>query len=194
MKRAGLIAALLIAATTAAAAATVRTAASPSATRCGGALWQLKTFSDPGRRFVRLASAQTTIAAIGKRPFPRPVPKDRRTAFQRQTWEVVAQVTEYRLDAGGARLVLYDSKSYMNAVIPLPSCLSSRTRARDEIAGTWKQFSVDCGRPRTDWQPLGAIVYIRGVGFWSQRRGLRGAAPNGAELHPVTGFRIVSGC
>ena len=45
-----------------------------------------------------------------------------------------------------------------------------------------------------DWQSLGAIVYVRGVGFWSQRKGLRGAAPNGAELHPVTGLRIVAGC
>jgi hypothetical protein len=194
MKRAGLIAALLIAATTAAAAADGRTSATPSSALCGGSLWQLKTLSDPGRTSVRLASATTTIAAIGGRPFPRPVPRKRRTAFQRQTWEVVAQLTAYRLEAGGVRLILFDANSYMNAVIPLPTCLSNRTRARDQIGAAWSQFSLDCARPKTDWQSLGAIVYIRGVGFWSQRRGLRGAAPNGAELHPVTGLRIVVGC
>jgi hypothetical protein len=194
MKRALLIAALLIAATTAAAAAYGRTSATPSPALCGGSLWQLKTLSDPGRTSVRLASATTTIAAIGGRPFPRPVPRKRRTAFQRQTWEVVAQLTAYRLEADGVRLVLFDANSYMNAVIPLPSCLSDRTRARDQIGAAWSQFSLDCARPKTDWQSLGAIVYIRGVGFWSQRRGLRGAAPNGAELHPVTGLRIVVGC
>jgi hypothetical protein len=192
MKYAGLIAAVLLAATTATAAG--RKSATPNAARCGGALWQLKTFSDQGRKSVRLTSATTTIAAIGERAFPRPVPRKRRTAFQRQTWEVVAQVTGYRLEAGGVRLILFDASSYMNAVIPIPSCLSTRTRARDQIGSAWTRFSVDCARPKTDWQPLGAIMYIRGVGFWSQRRGFRGAARNGAELHPVTGFRIVAGC
>jgi hypothetical protein len=195
MKRVGLTAALLIAATTAAAAANVRSVASPSAARCGGALWRLKTFSDPGRASVRLTPSSTTIAAITGRPFPRPLPTKRRTAFQRQTWEVVAQLTAFRLETGGIRLVLVDSNSFMNAVIPTPACLSGRTRARDQIAQVWKQFAGDCARAKPDWQPLGAIVYVQGVGYWSQRQqGLRGAAPNGAELHPVTGLRIVVGC
>ena len=195
MKRAGLTAALLIAATAAASAANTRSVATPSAANCGGSLWRLMTLSDSGRAAVQLKPSSTTIAAIAKRPYPQPVPTRRRTAFQRQTWEVVAQLTTYRLERGGFRLVLFDSNSYMNAVIPTPSCLTSRTRARDQIARTWRQFIADCGRARTDWQPLGAIVYVQGVGFWSPRQsGLRGAAPNGAELHPVTGLRIVSGC
>jgi hypothetical protein len=37
-------------------------------------------------------------------------------------------------------------------------------------------------------------MYIHGVGFWRERKGLRGAAANGAELHPVMGLRIVAGC
>jgi hypothetical protein len=195
MKRAGFTAAILIAATAAAAAANTRSTAGPSAARCGGTLWRLMTLSDSGRHAVRLTPASTTIGAIGKRPNPQPVPTTRRTAFQRQTWEVVAQLTDFRLERGGVRLVLYDSNSYMNAVIPIPSCLSSRTRARAQIAAVWKQFAVDCARAKMAWQSLGAIVYVQGVGFWSARQqGLRGAAPNGAELHPVTGLRIVSGC
>jgi len=194
MKLAVLIAALLIAATAAAAAAIDRVSTTPTAASCGGTLWRMKTLSDPGRRSVRLASMTTTIAAIGGRPFPRPLPKERRTPFQRQTWEVVAQVTQYRLEDGGVRLVLFDAGSYLNSVIPTPSCLSSRTRAREQIAAAWQQLSVDCAPPKPEWQPLGAIVYIRGVGFWSQRGALGGSARNGAELHPVTGFRIVAGC
>jgi hypothetical protein len=195
MKRVGLTAAFLIAATAAAAAANTHSTASPSAARCGGALWRLKTLSDAGRTSVRLTPASTTIAAITGRPFPRPLPTQRRTAFQRQTWEVVAQLTAFRLETGGVRLVLVDSNSFMNAVIPTPSCLSNQTRARAQIAQVWKQFAGECARAKTDWQPLGAIVHVQGVGFWSQRQqGLRGAAPNGAELHPVTGLRIVVGC
>jgi hypothetical protein len=195
MKRVGITAAFLIAATTAAAAANTHTVASPSAASCGGSLWRMMTLSDVRRFSVRLAPFSTTIAAIGKRPAPARVPATRSTAFQRQTWEVVAQVTDFRLEKGGIRLVLYDHNSYMNAVVPTPACLSSRTRARAQIAGVWKQFGSDCSRARPDWQSLGAIVYVQGVGFWGARQqGLRGAAANGAELHPVTGFRIVSGC
>jgi hypothetical protein len=107
----------------------------------------------------------------------------------------VAQITKYRVATDGIRLELYDHESYLNAVIPTPECLSKSTRASISIASTFKQFTAECGDPTTrDWQSLGAIVYVRGVGFWSQRKGLRGAAPNGAELHPVTGLRIVAGC
>ena len=102
-------------------------------------------------------------------------------------------MTRYRLETGGLRLELFDGGSYLHAVVPVPDCLSRRTRARDDIAAAWKQL-LECIRPIQGWQPLGAIGYVRGIGFWSQRRMLRGSAPNGAELHPVTGVRVVVGC
>jgi hypothetical protein len=155
----------------------------------------MKTMSDIQRRSVSLFPAGTEIGTISKRPSPRPTPRRRRTPYQRRTWEVVAQVTNYRMDSGGIRLILFDAGTYMNAVIPAPSCLSARSRGRAQIAAAWRQFVVNCGTPRFDWQPLGAVVYIHGVGFWSQRnRQRRGEARNGAELHPVTGFRVVVGC
>ena len=195
MKRAGPIVLVLLAATAFAASAVGRGSARPTAARCGGELWRLKTLSDPGRNAVQLAPTSTTIAAIGGRPFPRPLPKLRRTPFQRHALEVVAQITKYRVETGGIRLELYDNESYLNAVIPTPDCLSKGTRARNDMASTFKLFTGECGHPSTsDWQSLGAIVYVRGIGFWSQRRSLRGAARNGAELHPVTGLRIVAGC
>jgi hypothetical protein len=169
-------------------------AATPTPTRCGGELWRLKTFSDPGRTAVALTPKTTTIGAIVDKPFPRPVPKKRRTAFQRQNWEVVAQVTAFRLEDAGLRLVLFDHGAYVNAVIPAPSCLTRVSRARTWINDAWTKFVTGCIKPTRDWQPLGAIVYIRGVGLWSERSAERGAAPNGAELYPVTGFRVVVGC
>ena len=155
----------------------------------------MKTMSDIQRRAVQLASDSTTIGAISRRPFPRPTPRRRRTNYQFRAWQVVAQVTNYRIESGAIRLILFDAGTYLNAVIPAPSCLSARTRGRAAIAAAWKKFVLDCGTPKPEWQPLGAVIYISGVGFWSQR-GLprRGAASNGAELHPVTGFRVVAGC
>jgi hypothetical protein len=195
MKLAAPTALVLLAATAFAAAAAGRDAAGPTPARCGGELWRMKTLSDPGRNKVQLEPTDTTIAAIGKLPYPRPVPKVRRTAFQRHTWQVVAQITKFRFETEGIRLELYDDESYLNAVIPAPECLSIASRARKDIASTFKLFVDECGHPTTrEWQSLGAIVSVRGVGFWSQRRGLRGAARNGAELHPVTGLRIIAGC
>jgi len=195
MKLAAPTALVLLAATAFAAAAAGRDSSGPTADRCGGELWRLKTLSDRDRNAVALDPTSTTIAAIGERAFPQPLPRRRRTPFQRHAWQVVAQITKYRLEPGGIRLELYDHESYLNAVIPTPDCLSNAARARNEMASTFKLFTGQCGHPATrDWQSLGAIVYVQGVGFWSQRRSLRGAARNGAELHPVTGLRIVAGC
>jgi hypothetical protein len=166
----------------------------PSAVRCGGPLWRMKTLSDPGRYRVKLTSRPTTIGAIQQRRVPRPTPARRKTPFQRQTWQVGAQITRYWIDGTALRLQLWDHGSYMNAVVPDPSCLSSKTRARAAITRVWNLFTSACGRPTHFAQPLGAIVTVTGVGFWSQHRTRHGEAPNGAELQPVTGFRSVAGC
>jgi hypothetical protein len=155
----------------------------------------MKTMSDIQRRSVRLIPSSTTIGAISRRPYPRPTPRRRRTNYQRQDWQVVAQITNYRMDSGAIRLILFDAGTYLNAVIPAPSCLTGRSRGGAAIARSWRNFVLDCGTPKPEWQPLGAVMYISGVGFWSQRTKLRrGAARNGAELHPVTSFRVVAGC
>jgi hypothetical protein len=194
MRRAGIIA--LFFATASVAAAVAPTATSkPSAETCGGTLWRMKTFSDPGKGRVSLLPRQTTIAALASRPYPRPLPRRRKTSFQRQTWQVVAQITEYRLDGNELRIVLFDHGVYMNAVMPAPACLSSSTRARGVLSAMFQGFANNCGHPQRTWQPQGAVVYISGVGFWSSRfKERRGRAANGAELHPVTGLRPVVGC
>lgn len=166
----------------------------PTAARCGGPLWRMKTLSDVDRRSVRLGPRPTTIGAIQQRGTPRPTPARRKTPYQRQTWQIGAQITRYWIDGTALRLQLWDHGSYMNAVIPSPACLSLRTRARTAIFRAWSLFMGNCGRATHFAQPLGAIVTVTGVGFWSQHRTRHGEAPNGAELQPVTGLRPVAGC
>jgi hypothetical protein len=185
---------LVLAAGAGAVAAFARAPAAPSPARCGGQLWRLKTMSDVARRSVAFAPKTTTIGAIVGKPFPNPVPRTRRTPFQRQNWEVVAQITAFRLEEAGLRLILFDDGAYVNAVIPTPSCLTSITRGKATMLSAWKTFGTRCPQPTSEWQSLGAIAYVSGVGLWSPRDFGRGAARNGAELYPVTGFRIVAGC
>ena len=195
MKRLGVFALIVLAAGAAAASAGARHAAAPSAARCGGEFWRLKTFSDNLRRRVDLGVDQTTIGALRNLRAPAVPPARRATSYQLHTYEVPAQITSYKLEATGAiRLVLFDHGGYMNAVMPSPACLSRATRQRSAIEAARRLFVSKCGKPTPSWQSFGGILFVRGVGFWSQRRPLRGAAPNGAELHPVTGLRIVAGC
>jgi len=193
VKRAGIIAVVLLAASIGAVAAFARPIA-PTPARCGGATWHLQTLSDPQRKKVVLSPKATSVGEIVAKPFPRPVPRLRRTAFQRQNWEVIAQITAFHLEEAGLRLILFDHGRYMHAFIPVPSCLTASSRARTAITDAWSLFATSCGRPAPAYQPLGAIAYVSGIGFWSERTGERGAAANGAELNPVTGFRIVAGC
>lgn len=194
MKRAGVIGVVLLAAVVGTAAAFARSQATPTASRCGGLTWRMKTFSDAARKAVTLAPKSTTVGDIGQRANPRLVPTKRRTPFQKQNWEVVGAVTVFKLEDAGLRLVLFDHGAYLNAVIPAPSCLTRVSRARTAMNSAWNTFLSKCTRPTRDWQPLGAVVYLSGVGLWSPRRGERGAAPNGAELYPVTSFRVIAGC
>jgi hypothetical protein len=156
---------------------------------------RLKTLSDRDRKLVRLQPRQTTIAALGDDPAPHPTPLRRRTQFQRQAWEVIGQIVKFRLTADGSiELVLFDSRSYIRVGMPPPKCLSRGSRARRAVLATRAQFVSTCGKPRTDWQSLGAVGYVSGVGFWNGHSAQSEAAANGAELQPVTGLSLIVGC
>jgi hypothetical protein len=96
----------------------------------------------------------------------------RRTGFQRQAWQVPAQITKYRVETDGIRLELYDHGSYLHAVIPTPDCLSVVTRARKDIATTFNLFASECGTAKTGNRS--DVVYYA-ARFRSQRRSLRRA-------------------
>src|SRR3954467_15904170 len=195
MNRPVVLVLIVLAAGSASAAAARTHSSAPSAQRCGGLTWRLKTLSDTRRMLVDGTAQQTTIAAVRERRGPGRPPVRRTTAFQLHTWELPAQVTSFRLDSTrSVRLVLYDHGAYINAVIPSPSCLSAKSRDRAAISAAWHLFVDKCGKATSNWQSLGAIFFVSGVGFWGPKGVSRGGAPNGAELHPVTGLRIVAGC
>src|SRR2546430_7609533 len=104
-------------------AATAGGTSAPTAARCGGNLWRLKTLSDPARNKVRLTPKTTTIGAIRDRIGPLRVPTKRTTSFQKQTWEGVAQVVEFRREPGGFLLVLFHNGAVRNAALSAPACV-----------------------------------------------------------------------
>ena len=163
---------------------------------CGSSRQALRALADAQRDLVRLRPTPTTVAAINALPRPRRTPTTRTTDFQRRVWRVRAQIVEYKLERDAAvHLVLYDGKqSYMTAAMPSARCLPANGRARRAIEGARAFFEGLCGQARPSWRPLGAVVIIDGVGFWAAPHGQHGHAQNYAELHPVTGVRLVAGC
>jgi hypothetical protein len=177
------------------AATTTPTSAGQSAAACGSRLWGLKTLSDARRTLIYLRPRATTIAAINARPMPRRTPSLRSRGFARRVWQVVAQIVEYKLeDDGDIHLILFDAGAYMIAELPSPACLPRTSRDRRAIISARRTFESRCGPVTNRWRPLGAVVYISGVGFWDFPHLQRGHARNYAELHPVTGLRLVAGC
>jgi hypothetical protein len=164
---------------------------------CGGALWRQMAFSEPDRAKVKLAPEPTTIAKIAQLAPPGRITTARTTSFQRATWRLHAVVDRYRIASNGEIvLVLFsiDSGRYMNAYLPNPHCLSSRTRQRSAILAAREAFTSHCPAVTAAWQLLGATVDLNGVGFWNPVRTTRGALQNGAELRPVTNLAIDFGC
>jgi len=162
---------------------------------CNIRLRGLKMLSDPQRNLVNLRSKDTTIMAIDALPEPHPTPKTRSTGFSRRIWRVGAQITEFKLEGDGdIHLVLFGEGAYLIAEMPGAKCIPKKARDRKAMIAVRKKFEVRCGQPTNRWQPLGAVVYISGVGFFDIPHTQKPHAVNFAELHPVTAIEFVSGC
>ena len=163
---------------------------------CGGSLWKLMTLSDSARSAVTWSPSATSIADVAKIAAPAKVPAARTTPFQKQMWQVTAVVDQYRMQSNGEiALVLFDvgTSTYMNAYLPNPKCLSKTSRGRGEMLAARTALG-SCPAPAAGWTPLGATIQVAGVGFWNPVRTTKGGLPTGAELRPVTGLKILSGC
>ena len=166
-------------------------------TNCGGTLWRLMTLSDADRGLVNLHGVRTTIAEIGALHPPARIRPTRSTPFQRQVWRMRTVVDRYRIASNGEIVLsLYSitSAQYMNAYLPNPHCLGARARDRTGLVAARRELTSHCPAVGVPWQLIGITVDIGGVGFWNPSTTTRGALHNGAELRPLTNFKIVSGC
>ncbi len=154
------------------------------------------TLSDADRAAVDTRPRLSSILQLSRLAAP-VRPSARRSYFERHTWHLRTVIDRYRVASNGEIvLVLYsiDSAQYMDAYMPNPACLSSRTRNRADIVAARRAFTSACGEPKPTWQLLGVTVELSGVGFWNPVLTTRGALSNGAELRPVTAFKLIVGC
>jgi len=148
-------------------------------TQCGVERWTVKTLQD-GRDL--LIVRKTTIPHLITRPAPRSLP-DTRLPFERHVFTVVAAVVLVRAeDDSDLHLVLRQGGNHMIAEAPAPYCDSRATPLRR------RQIRVARGRVG-----LCARARVTGVAFFDYEHGQTGVAPNAIELHPILGFRCLSG-
>jgi hypothetical protein len=146
---------------------------------------------------VTLHRDPPSLAKMPAQPSPERIPTARSTSFQRQVWRVRTVVDRYRIASNGEIvLVLFsiDSGQYMNAYLANPVCLGPKARDRTGMIAARRELTAHCPAATSEWKLLGVTVDLGGVGFWNPTHVTRGALPNGAELRPLTNFKIISGC
>jgi Protein of unknown function (DUF3761) len=146
---------------------------------CGVERWTVKTLQD--RPTLRPAKT-TTVRYLVSRPAPHPLPTTR-LPFERHVYIVTAAVTLVRQEADSdLHLVLQADGQQMIAESPAPSC--------DSKAAPLRRQQMSAARARVR---LCARARVTGVAFFDFDHGQTGVALNAIELHPVLGFRCLSG-
>jgi hypothetical protein len=125
---------------------------------------------------------QTTLQFLVTRPAPRVLPYTR-LPFENRVFQVTAAVTEIRPeDDGDLHVILRDGRFHLIAETPSPGCIAhAKLVRRIQMLAARKAVRV-CRRAR-----------VTGVAFFDYLHGQIGVAPNAIELHPVLGFRCLSG-
>jgi hypothetical protein len=163
---------------------------------CGVWRWPVKTLSDPDRTTVDFDPIARTVAGFRTRPRPSitfGTSTPRYGAVEHHTWKLKARPIQAKLeDDSDIHLVISVPGSPAKTMIvefPKPLCVTSPFK-RDKIASARQKFVNNCGRvSSSSWLKLAGSVTIVGVGFWDERHGQTGIAPNGIELHPVLNFK-----
>jgi hypothetical protein len=165
------------------AAAAVASAPPSSATlersACGVERWTVKTLQD---RPALLPAQPTTLAFLTSRPAPPSLP-DTRLPFERHIFTVTARVVLIRHEADDDfHVVLSDGRRTMIAESPAPTCDSRALPVREAQMAAARRALRLCSRAR-----------VTGVAFFDFDHGQTGVAPNAIELHPILGFRCLTG-
>jgi hypothetical protein len=159
---------------------------------CGYERWPVKTPTDPGARRIDFAVHPATVRYLGSLPAS-PGGRDSRGALESRVFGVQARVVGVKREADSDyHLILAEGGATMIAEMPLTGCTSG---AQHRYAMTTARAELEraVGGPVGEsWIRLGLRVRIAGVLFFDFLHGQSGHARNYAELHPVTGFRVLT--
>ena len=161
-------------------------------TTCGVERWPVKTLSDPVARRVNFTVRPATVRYLGSLPAS-PGGQDSRSPLETRVFGVQARLVSVKREADSDyHLVLSEGGTTMIAEMPFTGCTSG---AQHRYAMTTARAELEraVGGPVGEsWIHPSLRVRVVGVLFFDFAHGQSGHARNYVELHPVTGFRVLT--
>lgn len=164
--------------------------------RCGVERWSVKTGTDPDAGGVNLNPQDITIAALVGLPRPARLPANNRVApYEFQTFRLTnVTLTVYKLENDSDyHIVASDGSRTVITEIPYAGCVGGSSPFLSGIQSARAVFDSRF-TPTTSFQTANVTASLIGVGFFDAFHGQTGVAPNGIEIHAVTGLCFGSGC
>ena len=160
---------------------------------CGVERWPVKTLSDPRARDVGFAVRPATVRYLGSLRAS-PGGQDSRGPLESRVFGVQARLVGVKREADSDyHLILSEGGATMIAEMPLAACTSG-AQHRYAMSTARAELERAVGGPVGEsWIHPGLRVRVAGVLFFDFPHGQFGHARNYAELHPVTGFRVLTG-
>jgi len=159
---------------------------------CGFERWPVKTLSDPEARQVNFAVHPATVRYLGSLRASAGG-QDSRSALESRVFGVQARLVSVKREADSDyHLVLSEGGATMIAEMPFTGCTSG---AQHRYAMTTARAELEraVGGPVGEsWIHPSLRVRVVGVLFFDFPHGQSGHARNYVELHPVTGFRVLT--
>ena len=159
---------------------------------CGFERWPVKTLSDPEARQVNFAVHPATVRYLGSLRASAGG-QDSRSALESRVFGVQARLVSVKREADSDyHLVLSEGGTTMIAEMPFTGCTSG---AQHRYAMTTARAELEraVGGPVGEsWIHPSLRVRVVGVLFFDFAHGQSGHARNYVELHPVTGFRVLT--
>jgi hypothetical protein len=162
-------------------------------TTCGTERWPVKTLTDDDRGDVDLRARDVSVRYLRNRSTPTEKPQTARaSAVERTTYRLHARLREYVEEADGDYHLVLSDKSGRTIVVEIPdrTCVGRISPVKAGIVKARSRFDGHFDAT-TSFKTANRRVVIKGVGFFDYLHGQTGMAPNGLELHPVTGLRFL---
>jgi hypothetical protein len=160
---------------------------------CGIERWPVKTLADPGARQVDFAVRPATVRYLGSLR-ANPGGQDSRGPLETRVFRVQARLVGVKRESDSDyHLILSEGGATMIAEMPLTACTTG-AQHRYAMSTARAELERAVGGPVGEsWIHPGLRVRVAGVLFFDFPHGQSGHARNYAELHPVTGFRVLTG-
>ena len=159
---------------------------------CGTERWPVKTLADPGARQVDFAVRPASVRYLGSLQAS-PGGQDSRGRLETRVFGVQARLVGVKRESDSDyHLILSEGGATMIAEMPLTACTAG-AQHRYAMSTARAELERGVGGPVGEsWIHLNLRVRVAGVLFFDDPHGQSGHARNYAELHPVTGFRVLA--